>query len=170
MGDRQQQADRRHTERDERGNAVSEQRGQALSGAYLVTGCAGFIGARVTELLLSDGCRVLGIDNLTDAYDVRLKRWRLDRLMGVDGFTFSEMDISDRKVLDSVDGSGIDGVVNIAARAGVRPSVEDPWVYIDTNVTGALNMLELCRRRGIKKFVQASSSSVYGDRNPQPFQ
>lgn len=137
---------------------------------YLVTGAAGFIASKVSEFLLERGDRVLGIDNLNDAYDVRLKRWRLERLQGREGFTFREGDIVDRAFVDSVTGGeGIDGVVNLAARAGVRQSVENPWVYFDTNVTGTLNLLDACVRHGIGKFVLASTSSLYGADNPRPY-
>ncbi|OGO38649.1 MAG: nucleotide sugar epimerase [Chloroflexi bacterium RBG_16_57_11] len=137
-------------------------------GNYLVTGTAGFIGSRVTEMLLDSGHRVIGIDNLNDAYDVRIKYWRLNRLLGRPDFAFHQLDISDRRALDSAQflGNGqpasLDGVINLAARAGVRQSVENPWVYVDTNMTGTLNLLELCRRWDIPKFILASTSSIYG--------
>ena len=110
---------------------------------YLVTGSAGFIGSRVTELLLAQGHIVVGIDSLNDAYDVRLKRWRLAQLEGQPGFTFSRLDIVDRAALHEVFSPEFDAVINLAARAGVRQSVEDPWVYFETYVTGSLNLLEL---------------------------
>jgi len=154
----------------------------------LVTGVAGFIGAKVAELLLADGHRVVGVDNLNDAYDVRLKRWRLARLEGKPGFEFHRLDITNlgglrelwesrelgetretrelwetRELRELEGGAPFDAVINLAARAGVRYSVENPWVYFETNVTGTLNLLELCRGYGVEKFVLASSSSVYGD-------
>jgi len=139
---------------------------------YLVTGCAGFIASRVTELLLAQGQTVLGIDNLNDAYDVRLKHWRLAQLDGRPNFHFHQIDITDRaalmKIFD-IGYSGFDAVINLAARAGVRQSVENPWVYVDTNVTGTLNLLELCREYGVNKFILSSTSSLYGARNPRPF-
>lgn len=137
-------------------------------GNYLVTGAAGFIGSRVTELLLDAGHGVVGIDNMNDAYDVRVKYWRLNRLLGRPGFAFHQLDIGDRRALESAQLSGegqpvsLDGVINLAARAGVRQSVENPWVYVDTNMTGTLNLLELCRRWNIPKFILASTSSIYG--------
>ena len=135
----------------------------------LVTGCAGFIGAKVCELALADGHDVLGVDNLNDAYDPTLKRWRLERLNGSAGFTHQPLDISDRKAIAALGKQGsFDAVVNLAARAGVRQSFNDPWLYYETNLTGALNLLELCRTQGIGKFVQASTSSVYGN-GPRPF-
>ena len=118
---------------------------------YLVTGCAGFIGAKVTEFLLHDGHVVVGIDNLNDAYDVSLKQWRLRQLEGRRGFQFHQLDITDKKALERLfqdvekDATPWEAVLNLAARAGVRQSVENPWVYFETNVTGTLNLLELCR-------------------------
>ena len=140
-----------------------------MSGRYLVTGCAGFIGARVTQMLLADGRTVIGIDNLNDAYDTRLKDWRLARLAESDDFTFIELDISERDGLGDIGDPPLDGVLNLAARAGVRQSVEDPWIYFEANLWGVLNLLELCRRTGVGKFVQASTSSIYGNQDEGPF-
>ena len=137
---------------------------------YLVTGCAGFIASKVTELLLSQGHEVTGIDNINDAYDPRLKHWRLGQIKGNAGFTFHRLDICDGDRLKNVFNQGFDAVINLAARAGVRQSVENPWVYFETNVTGTLNLLELCRKHEVGKFVLASTSSLYGTNNPQPFQ
>ncbi len=138
---------------------------------YFVTGCVGFIGSKVTELLLKDGHTVVGIDNLNDAYDVRLKRWRLQQLERESGFRFHELDICNQSALREVFNTHTpDAVINLAARAGVRYSVENPWVYYETNVTGTLNLLELCREVEVKKFVLASTSSLYGANNLQPFQ
>jgi nucleoside-diphosphate-sugar epimerase len=137
---------------------------------YLLTGVAGFIAARVAEMLLEDGHTLHGVDNLNDAYDVRMKEYRLNRLLGRPGFKYSRVDISDREAMAGVfDGAEqFDAVFNLAARAGVRQSVENPWVYVETNVTGTLNLLEICRRDGIKKFVLASTSSIYGAGAPLP--
>jgi nucleoside-diphosphate-sugar epimerase len=137
---------------------------------YLVTGVAGFIAARVAELLINAGHTVYGIDNLNDAYDIRLKQHRLDGLKERDGFSFKQMDISDRDAVDGLKSivKGYDAVINLAARAGVRASVENPWVYVDTNVTGTLNLLELCHQIEIPKFLLASTSSVYGADAPLP--
>lgn len=136
---------------------------------YLITGTAGFIAARVAELLLQQGHSVLGVDNLNEAYDIRLKEFRLKRLLEFPAFRFVRMDISDRRLLDAVDDSPqFDAVLNLAARAGVRASVEDPWVFVDTNLTGTLNLLEFCRRRQISKFILASTSSIYGKDAPIP--
>jgi len=131
---------------------------------YLVTGVAGFIAARVTEMLLDAGHTVVGVDNLNDAYDVRIKHWRLSRLSGRERFTFHRLDISDRLAVTglSAEHSTFDAVINLAARAGVRQSVKNPWVYYESNVMGTLNLLEMARRQGIPKFVIASTSSIYG--------
>jgi nucleoside-diphosphate-sugar epimerase len=135
---------------------------------YLVTGAAGFIGARTSELLIKDGHTVVGIDNLNDAYDPRIKEYRLHRLQAMPGFTFHELDISNKAIVEQFKDQKFAGVINLAARAGVRYSVEDPWVFVETNVIGTLNMLEICRQTGTKKFVVASTSSIYGGDPPYP--
>jgi UDP-glucuronate 4-epimerase len=138
---------------------------------YFVTGVCGFIASRVAELLLDQDHYVLGLDNLNDAYDPRLKEWRLSRLVGRPGFQFHRGDICDRKVLASLLDvvPGLDAVINLAARAGVRQSIENPWVYLDTNCTGTLNLLEAARECGIPKFILASTSSLYGGHNAVPY-
>lgn len=136
----------------------------------LVTGCAGFIGWKVSEHLLAAGHSVVGVDNLNEAYDPRLKRWRLSGLEGQRGFSFHYADVCDRAAMKRIfrlDGP-FEAVINLAARAGVRPSVENPWVYVETNTIGTLNLLELCRETGVPKFVLASTSSLYGE-NERPF-
>jgi UDP-glucuronate 4-epimerase len=143
---------------------------------YFLTGVAGFIAARVAELMLDAGHLVVGVDNLNDAYDVRMKEYRLGRLIDRQGFSFAKLDISNRQELlnffqNEAMESGeynFEAVINLAARAGVRQSVENPWVYFDTNVTGTLNLLELCRQYGIDKFILASTSSLYGADAPLP--
>lgn len=139
----------------------------------LVAGCAGFIGWKVCELLLARGRPVIGLDNLNDAYDVRLKEWRLTRLRSAPGFQFQRLDITDRaglaQLAPRLADAGCAALINLAARAGVRYSVENPWAYLDANATGTLNLLELCRQAHIGKFVLASSSSLYGPRNPLPY-
>ncbi len=137
-------------------------------GHYLVTGAAGFIGARTSELLIRDGHTVSGIDNLNEAYDLRMKHYRLKRLQEMGGFRFYKLDISEKSVIDALKDQTFDGVINLAAWAGVRASVKNPWVYVDSNMTGTLNMLELCRQTGTKKFVVASTSSIYGENPPYP--
>ncbi len=137
---------------------------------YLVTGAAGFIGARTSQILLEQGHTVTGIDNLNDAYDPRMKEYRLRKLEATPGFTFIKADIAEKAILETsnIRNSKFDGVINLAARAGVRYSVEDPWVFIDSNVTGTLNMLEICRQSGNAKFILASTSSIYGANPPYP--
>ncbi len=135
----------------------------------LVTGSAGFIGYKTTDKLLDDGHSVVGIDNINDYYDPLLKEWRLALLKERVNFEFITGDIADLKVLDRVfSHAQMDAVINLAARAGVRASVEDPWAYLDTNVRGTLNLLEYCKKHGVKKFVLASTSSIYG-LNEMPF-
>lgn len=145
----------------------------------LVTGCAGFIGWKTCEFLLEEGHTVIGIDTLNEAYDARLKHWRLQQLEPHPRFGFHRLDITDRKAVRAVltnhrppatsHEAPFAAVMNLAARAGVRQSLEDPWVYYETNVTGTLNLLELCREASIEKFVLASTSSLYGAKNPRPF-
>lgn len=134
---------------------------------YLVTGAAGFIGARVSGLLLDAGHAVLGIDDMNDSYDVRMKDHRLKGLRQREGFQFIQLDIADRQAVEALEGP-FDAVINLAARAGVRDSVRDPWIYVDANMTGTLNMLELSRRLSVPKFVLASTSSIYGADAPLP--
>ncbi len=137
---------------------------------YLVTGAAGFIASNVCAQLLDAGHHVVGVDNLCDAYDVRLKTWRLAQLTPREHFQFAQQDITDRAGLDALfqQSAPFDGVINLAARAGVRASVEDPWAFVDTNMTGTLNLLENCRRTGVPKFILASTSSIYGANAPEP--
>jgi UDP-glucuronate 4-epimerase len=144
---------------------------------YLVTGVAGFIAARVAEMLLEAGHTITGVDNLNDAYDVRMKLWRLNQIKGRhQNFHFHRLDISDREAIyqlqeqinQQYQDSKLDAVINLAARAGVRHSVENPWVYVNTNVTGTLNLLELCRHLRVSKFILASTSSIYGENAPLP--
>ncbi len=141
---------------------------------YLVTGAAGFIASRVCEFLLASGHNVVGVDNMNDAYDPRMKEYRLKKLLALPAgpgeahFTFQHLDISDRGAVETLKGNRFDAVINLAARAGVRQSLEDPWVYVDTNVTGTLNLLEMCRSQSIPKFILASTSSIYGKDAPLP--
>lgn len=141
----------------------------------LVTGAAGFIGARTSELLLANGHDVVGIDNLNDYYDVRLKEHRLERLGVFESgesvanrtsahgtFVFERIDIEDRAAVDRLFANQhLDAVINLAARAGVRYSIENPHVYFSTNTQGTLNLLEAMRLRGVRKLVLASTSSLY---------
>lgn len=135
----------------------------------LVTGCAGFIGSRVCAQLLANGDRVVGIDNLNNYYDVSLKQHRLEQLLPAPQFTFQRIDIEDRaKVAELFDTFSFSAVLNLAARAGVRYSMENPFVYMTTNAMGSLNLLEEMRHRGIRKYVLASTSSLYAGQ-PLPF-
>lgn len=135
----------------------------------LVTGAAGFIGYHTVKRLLTEGRTVTGIDDLNDHYDVRLKKYRLDELQGTDGFSFRNCSITDPDSLATVfDDYPIVSVINLAARPGVRYSIENPQVYIDTNVSGTLNLLRNCAERGIPKLVLASTSSLYAGQN-MPF-
>jgi UDP-glucuronate 4-epimerase len=137
-------------------------------GHYLVTGAAGFIGARTSEMLLQQGHIVTGVDNLSTAYDMRMKEYRLKRLQAMPGFTFHKVDISDKEAVFSTLGAKYDGLINLAAWAGVRASVENPWIFVESNMIGTLNMLELCRQHGTPKFILASTSSIYGEDPPYP--
>jgi len=136
----------------------------------LLTGCAGFIASKTAELLAKQGHTVIGIDNVNDAYDRKLKEWRLSQLKAISGFEFHRGDISQMKdVRPLFQQHQFDAVMNLAARAGVRQSIDNPWVYVDTNTTGTLNLLEMCKDFGVKQFVLASTSSLYGGNNPRPF-
>jgi UDP-glucuronate 4-epimerase len=138
----------------------------------LVTGAAGFIGFHVARALLERGDRVVGIDNLNDYYDVRLKEARLDELAEFAGFTFVKLDIADRDGISAVLRAHRDlsGIIHLAAQAGVRYSLENPYAYIDANVMGTIVMLEAARRLDrLDAFTYASSSSVYGANKKQPF-
>jgi UDP-glucuronate 4-epimerase len=135
---------------------------------YLVTGAAGFIGARTAELLIADGQSVVGIDNLNDAYDVRMKEYRLSRLRQLPAFTFLKLDIARNEEVLALDDQHFDAIIHLAARAGVRASVENPELFYETNLLGTLHLLELGRRLGIKKFLLASTSSIYGANPPYP--
>ena len=135
----------------------------------LVTGVAGFIGSRVAQFLLESGVEVVGIDNCNDAYDIRMKNHRREKLAGQEGFSFYEQDIEDIDLIRPVfENHQFDVVFNLAARAGVRYSIENPHVYLTSNSQGCLNILELMREFGPKKIVQASTSSLYAGQ-PMPF-
>jgi UDP-glucuronate 4-epimerase len=136
----------------------------------LVTGAAGFIGYHLCKSLLEDDYEVLGIDNLNDYYDPNLKLARLDQLKPYENFTFEKVDIADRDSLtQSFRSFNPQKVVNLAAQAGVRYSIENPYAYIDANLIGFLNIIELCRHNDVEGLIYASSSSVYGGNTKIPF-
>ncbi len=136
----------------------------------LITGAAGFIGSTLAHRLLDRGDVVLGYDNLNDYYDVRLKQARLARLTVRDGFHFVQASLEDRPALEAAFAEfKPDRVVNLAAQAGVRYSLENPRAYIDANIVGFLNILECCRHQAVEHLVYASSSSVYGANRKLPF-
>ncbi|MBF0448717.1 MAG: NAD-dependent epimerase [Magnetococcales bacterium] len=136
----------------------------------LVTGAAGFIGSNLSRQLLDRGDEVVGLDNLNDYYDVNLKKARLARLEGRPGFSFVKMDLEERSgIAELFAREQFDQVVNLAAQAGVRYSLENPLAYVDTNMVGFAHLLEGCRHHGVKHLVFASSSSVYGANTQMPF-
>ncbi|MDD2468467.1 MAG: NAD-dependent epimerase [Desulfobulbus sp.] len=136
----------------------------------LITGAAGFIGHGLALRLLEEGWSVVGLDNLNDYYDVQLKRDRLANLQKYDNFRHAEFDMADRQqTADLFAQEQFDTVVNLAAQAGVRYSLINPHSYVDTNLVGFVNILEGCRHTGVKHFVYASSSSVYGANTKMPF-
>ena len=127
-----------------------------------LTGCAGFIGHKTTELLLNNGYEVLGVDNMNDYYDVRIKEWRLNKIKENSNFIFKNIDIENYDELNKIFlAYKFDAIINLAARAGVRYSMENPYVYITTNAIGTLNLLEIMKEKKIGKIVLASTSSLY---------
>src|SRR5512138_807847 len=142
----------------------------ALYTDVLVTGAAGFIGYHLCERLLDGGTRVTGLDNLNAYYSVGLKEDRLARLQGRSGFEFLKVDLADRDRMQALFRERrFDVVVNLAAQAGVRYSLQNPHAYIDANIVGFTNILEGCRHNAVKHLVYASSSSVYGANTTVPF-
>jgi len=151
-----------------------------MKGRILVTGAAGFIGFHLSKRLLSEGKNVVGIDNLNTYYDVNLKKARLAILKKYDNFTFHKIDISNRASIENLFSGQLhapssmrhvdfDTVVHLAAQAGVRYSITNPYAYIDSNIVGFINILEGCRHNKVKHLVYASSSSVYGANTKMPF-
>jgi UDP-glucuronate 4-epimerase len=136
----------------------------------LVTGAAGFIGYHVSHRLLARGDTVVGLDNLNDYYDVRLKQARLAGLNGQSGFSFQQLELNDRDGINGVfDRDRPQRVIHLAAQAGVRYSLTNPHAYVDSNLTGFVNILEGCRHHAVEHLVFASSSSVYGANTEMPF-
>ena len=136
----------------------------------LVTGAAGFIGYHLSKSLIDDGFEVFGIDNLNDYYEPLLKKRRLKDLKSMDRFYFEEMDICDKEKLESAfDNFSPDKVVNLAAQAGVRYSIENPYAYLNSNLVGFINIIEMCRHKKVEGLIYASSSSVYGGNKKIPF-
>ncbi|MGH0683691.1 SDR family NAD(P)-dependent oxidoreductase [Bacillus mycoides] len=141
------------------------------SKVYLVTGAAGFVGYFLSKKLLEQGCKVIGVDNINDYYDVNLKYARLEQLKPYEKFTFIKGDISDKDTITKLfEEYKPNIVVNLAAQAGVRYSIENPDVYIQSNIIGFYNILEACRHYPVDHLVYASSSSVYGANKKVPFE
>jgi UDP-glucuronate 4-epimerase len=160
------------TEQTNGGRAMleSSHAGEITKNPVLLTGCAGFIGFHVTNSLICRGFPVIGIDDLNGYYDVALKRARLHRLHEHPGFSFFQVALQDRQALDSLFSEYRPSIViNLAAQAGVRYSLVNPHTYVDSNVTGFLNVLEGCRHYGVEHLIYASSSSVYGANTKMPF-
>src|SRR2546428_400273 len=139
-------------------------------GRFLVTGAAGFIGFHTSERLLGRGDEVVGLDNLNEYYDPRLKQARLSRLEGRSGFSFHKLDLRDEAGIERLFASEApDVVIHLGAQAGVRYSLTNPHIYAESNVTGFLNVLEGCRKHRVEHLVYASTSSVYGANTNMPF-
>jgi len=135
----------------------------------LVTGAAGFIGSHLCERLLGNGCQILGVDNFDDFYDPQIKRRNIAGCLENENFELIEADIRDGAVMGDAVGKDVDIIVHLAAKAGVRPSIEKPLLYADVNINGTGILLEAARDRGIGKFIFASSSSIYGNNEKVPF-
>ncbi len=137
--------------------------------SILITGVGGFIGFHTATFFLKKKFKIIGIDNLNNYYDVKLKNARLNQLRKFENFTFIKKDIQDKKIFKDLKKERINCIVNLAAQAGVRHSLKDPYTYINSNILGHLNLLELAREFDISKFIYASSSSVYGGNKVFPF-
>lgn len=135
----------------------------------LVTGAAGFIGSHLCERLLADGCAVVGVDNFDDFYDPRIKRRNIAECLKNDDFQFFEADIRDSAAMAGIIEQGVEIIVHLAAKAGVRPSIAEPLLYNDVNINGTMVLLELAKKHKIGKIIFASSSSVYGNNEKVPF-
>ena len=137
--------------------------------SILITGVAGFIGFHTATFFLKKKIKIIGVDNLNNYYDVKLKNARLNQLKKFKNFTFLKKDIQDKKIFKDLKREKINCIINLAAQAGVRHSLKDPYTYINSNILGHLNLLELAREFDITKFIYASSSSVYGGNKVFPF-
>jgi UDP-glucuronate 4-epimerase len=135
----------------------------------LVTGAAGFIGSHLCERLLSQGCKVTGIDNFDDFYDPQIKRRNIRNCTQNDSFQLIQADIRDTAAMETAIGSSVDIIIHLAAKAGVRPSIAQPILYADVNVNGTTVLLEVARKHKVTKFIFGSSSSVYGNNKKVPF-
>jgi len=135
----------------------------------LVTGAAGFIGSHLCERLLAEGCLVIGVDNFDDFYDPQIKRRNIESCLKNKNFQLIEADIRDRAAMDAAFGDSVDIIVHLAARAGVRPSIEQPLLYADVNVNGTTVLLEAAKKHKVGNFIFGSSSSVYGNNEKVPF-
>lgn len=141
-----------------------------MENKILITGCAGFIGYHLTKSLLNDGYLVLGIDNINDYYSIELKKDRLKQFKNYSNFLFDEIDIAEKKSISKAfESFKPSKVVNLAAQAGVRYSIKNPYTYMSSNLVGFLNILELCRHTNVEGLIYASSSSVYGSNKDIPF-
>ena len=135
----------------------------------LITGAAGFIGSHLTERLLADGWQVTGLDNFDDFYDPQIKRRNIANCLKNKNFRLIEADIRDNTAVDKTIAGGIDVIIHLAAKAGVRPSIADPTLYADVNINGTMVLLEAAKKHNVKKFIFGSSSSVYGNNKKVPF-
>jgi UDP-glucuronate 4-epimerase len=135
----------------------------------LITGAAGFIGSHLSERLLDDGWMVVGVDNFDDFYDPRIKRRNITDCLKNKNFQLVEADIRDNAAMDKTVGSGVEIIVHLAARAGVRPSLEKPLLYADVNINGTMILLEAAKKHKVNKFIFGSSSSIYGNNKKVPF-
>jgi UDP-glucuronate 4-epimerase len=135
----------------------------------LITGAAGFIGSHLSEQLLADGLIVVGLDNFDDFYNPQIKRQNIKGCLKNKNFQLVEADIRDSAAMDKTVGSGVEIIVHLAARAGVRPSIEKPLLYADVNINGTMVLLEAAKKHKVNKFIFGSSSSVYGNNKKVPF-
>jgi UDP-glucuronate 4-epimerase len=135
----------------------------------LITGAAGFIGSHLCERLLSEGYEVFGVDNFDDFYDPQIKRRNIEDCLKNKNFKLIEADIRDSAAMEDVLSSGIEIIVHLAAKAGVRPSIEEPLLYVDVNINGTMVLLEAARKYQVNKFIFGSSSSIYGNNEKVPF-